>query len=344
MENNTTNLNNLNIENINIREIVIKYLKKWPWFLISAIICLFIAYFYLKITNDSYLVQTTILIRKDKSSNGLLDMSMLDGLSSVAGGGTSKEVEDEIQVLTSKSLMTNVIKSLDVETEYYIKKGLRYEEIYPLTPIKLIVPPMFNDTLNNQVLFKITRNDDSYHIDFEYSKISKEYDVPNLNKALITPIGSFKFNQILLIKKYETYKIISYSTHALTDIYCKNINVSSLNKKSNAIGVSTISTCPKKSEVVLNKLVELYNQDAVIDKNLIAQSTAEFVQERINLIGNELNAVEKNVENYKKENNLFDISAEAGIYLQSATAYDNKLSELETQFGLVNYIESYVKD
>ena len=125
MENNIPNLNNSNFDNISIREILIKYLLKWHWFLISVIICIAVAYYYLKITNEQFQVQSTILIRKNKSTSGLLDMSMLDGF---GGGmsGSSKEVEDEIQVLSSKTLMTNVIKSLAIETEYYEKTKFKY--------------------------------------------------------------------------------------------------------------------------------------------------------------------------------------------------------------------------
>src|ERR1035437_5167418 len=109
MENTIPTTNTPNLDTINVREFFSKYLQKWQWFLISVVICFAIAYFYLKITNEQFQVQSTILIRKDKSTGGLLDMSMLDGL----GGdlsGSNKEVEDEIQVLSSKTLMTNMIR------------------------------------------------------------------------------------------------------------------------------------------------------------------------------------------------------------------------------------------
>ena len=342
MENNIPTTNTSNIDAINIREILIKYLLKWHWFLISVVICFAIAYFYLKITNEQYQVQSTILIRKDKSSSGLLDMSMLDGL----GGdisGSSKEVEDEIQVLTSKSLMTNMIKSLGIETEYFEKNGFRYNEIYPLTPLKLITPQLFNDTAKKNVTFKISRNDVGYKIDFVSGKYSKRYEVANLNKAIITPVGNFRFQQILNIKNGATIKIISYPIRSLTDSYCLSIKINQANKKSHAINVSTVSACPEKFVVVLDKLIELYNQDAVIDKNLIATSTGAFIEERIKLIGSELLNVEVDVENYKKKNKLVDVSTNANLSLQSANAYDTKLAALETQLNLVGYVEAYIK-
>jgi len=343
MENNIPNLNNSNFDNISIREILIKYLLKWHWFLISVIICIAVAYYYLKITNEQFQVQSTILIRKNKSTSGLLDMSMLDGF---GGGmsGSSKEVEDEIQVLSSKTLMTNVIKSLAIETEYYEKTKFKYNEIYPLTPLKLITPLQFNDTVKNTAEFKLERKEDGYQIDFKYGKLSERYKINDLNQSINTPAGVFKFQQIFPLKKGETIKIKSNPLRNLTENYCLSVRIVSVNKKSNAINVSTISACPKKAEVVLDKLIELYNQDAVIDKNLIATSTAAFVEERIKLIGSELLGVEKDVENYKKKNKLTDITTDAEIFLKSASVYDTKLAELETQLNLVSYIEAYVKD
>ena len=342
MENNIPTTNTTNLDSINIREILIKYLLKWHWFLISVFLCIAIAYVYLKITNEQFLVQSTILIRKDKSSSGLLDMSMLDGLGGVSTG-SSKEVEDEIEVLSSKTLMTNVIKSLGVENEYFEKGTFRYDEIYPLTPLKIVTPQSFNDTVKKAVTFKITRMDTGYDIAYTYGKENKKYKNVNIGNALSTSAGIFRFQQILPIKKGETIKVISYSIRSLTDEYCANIKIASVNKKSNAIGVSTVSSCPKKMEVVLDKLIELYNQDAVLDKNLIATSTAAFIEERIKLIGSELSDVEVDVENYKKKNKLTDITTDADLFLKSSSEYDTKLAELETQLNLVGYIEAYVK-
>ena len=337
-----TNPNNTNNETIDIRELLFKYLRKWYWFVISAIVCLIIAYAYLKITNVQYQVQTTILLRKDPGSSGLLDMSMLDGLG--IPSATSKEVEDEIQVLSSKSLMKNVILSLGTETEYFAKRGFRYEELYPTTPLKLVVANSFNDTTKQQVEFRIERLEKEYKIKLIYGNEKETYKISSLNEILKTPVGIFKFQQISTIKVGDSFKIVTYPIRVLTEAYCSSIKVASVTKKSNAINASIVSASSKKSEAILNKLIELYNLDAIIDKNMIASNSAAFVQERLKLIGAELLDVELNVESYKKKNNLTDISSEAELFLKSASEYDKKLAELETQLNLVGYIETYVKN
>ena len=189
-----TNTNTPPAEAIDIRELTFKYLRKWYWFVAAVFICFVIAYAYLKITNVQYQVQSSILLRKDPGQSGLLDMSMLDGLG--IPSASSKEVEDEIQVLSSKTITTNIIKSLGTETEYFVKKGVKYTELYPTTPLRLIVPSSFNDTAKNPIEFNIKRSDDSYKISYEWNKNEGQTIVENLSSPIKTPYGAFKLQQI----------------------------------------------------------------------------------------------------------------------------------------------------
>jgi tyrosine-protein kinase Etk/Wzc len=337
MENNKPNLNSTpNKDNIDYRELMLKYLYKWYWFLLSVVICFIVAFVYLKSTIDQYQVQSTILLRKDPSNNGsLVDMSMLEGLGI---SGTSKEVEDEIQVLSSKALTQNVIRTLHFETEYFIQNGLKYDEVYPVIPVKAVLPAAFNDTTKQQVEIKIKKVLDGFKIKIKYGLETTNYEIPNLGTPVKTKIGTIQFQPYTVLPKNFSYKIISYPIKNLTERYCTSIKVASVNKKSNAISITTIASNSKKAEVILNKLIELYNLDAVTDKNLIASNTATFVLERLKLIGVELQDVELNVENYKKRNKLTDISSEAEIFLKSSSEYDLKLANVETQLNLVSYI------
>ncbi|HLP04254.1 MAG TPA: polysaccharide biosynthesis tyrosine autokinase [Paludibacter sp.] len=328
-------------DEINLREILFKYLGKWYWFLLSAFVCLVGAYAYLKVTNELYQVQTSILLRKDQGSAGLIDMSMLDGL---GVSGSSKEVEDEIQVLTSKSIVASVIKSLHIETQYFRKSGWKYTELYPVTPIRLIVPAYFNDTTKQVLELRVKRKADGYVVKYMVGQDKREFTVNDLNRPIQTPVGILRFAQVGTVKVGESFKMISYPMNVITESLSTSINVAAVNKKANAITISTVAeNCPKAKDV-LNKLVELYNEDAVTDKNKIATNTADFVDDRLRIISGELQDVEMNVESYKREKGLTDLSSEAEIFLKSASEYDNKLAELETQLNLVGYIETYVKD
>lgn len=342
MENNKLTSNRTsNSEVINIREIANKYLRKWYWFVISFFVFLSIGYFYLKVTVPTFKVQTTILLRKEDNNLGFSEMAILE---SMGVSGSSKEVEDEIQVLKSMTLMKNVIKDLSIETEYFEKKGMRYEDTYPELPIQLIVPTYFNDTVKEQIEFRISPTSKGYKIKYISGIFKETLIVTNLKAPIKTAKGQFSFKLGSKFKKNTNYKIISYPTRLLTDVYQKNVIISAVNKKSNAISINTIAANVYKAKSVLDKLIELYNLDAVLDKNMIATNTKKFVDERLELIKNELLNEELNVENYKKENNLTNLSSEAGLYLQTSSEYNKKLAEIETQINLTNYIERHIKD
>ena len=86
------------------------YLRYWKLFLLSTIICLVLAYLYLKYTPVQYSVAATILVKSEKT--GLLsELSAFEDLSIVES--SNKEVENEIQILKSRPLFEKVVKKLN---------------------------------------------------------------------------------------------------------------------------------------------------------------------------------------------------------------------------------------
>lgn len=342
MENITVSSNKTPNNTINLREVVLKHLRKWYWFVISIFCCFAFAYLYLSVATPTYEVQAKILLRQDNSTKGFSEMAILE---SMGMSGSSKDVEDEIQVLTSKNIIQNVIEDLELETEYFEKKGLKFVENYPVTEVKLIVNKSFNRNLADLLELNLIPDQNGYKVKFKTGEYDEEYYIKNLNESIKTPIGVLAFKAINnKINTKSTYKIISYPIKNITENYSKSISVSSATKKSNAIVLSTITTNKEKAKTIINKLVELYNLDAVLDKNMIASSTKAFVDERLKLIKDELLNVELDVENYKKQNGLTNITSEAELFLRSSSEYRKKLAEIETQLNLVGYIESHVKD
>jgi capsular exopolysaccharide synthesis family protein len=286
MDNNKPNISNPN--SFSVRELFLRYRSKWYWFAISAVICFGMATLDLCVANKKYKVETTILLRQNNSGPALLDKSLID----LGMGVTNKDVEDEMQLLGSQTIIRNVILDLNIQTEYFQKKGWRYVELYPIIPVQLQVPAQFNDTAKYRAVFKINRSEKGYTVRFNYDAINGEYQLASLSEPVRTPIGEFKFKQILPLEGKNTYKIVSYPIRNLIENYCEDIKVSAVLKRSNAISISTNSACVKKSQAFLDRLIERYNQHDVDDKNKLAKVTAYFIDERLKLIGSELQKVE----------------------------------------------------
>lgn len=342
-ENNSTAIQRFkNDDAIDLRELLMKYLRKWYWFVLALILAVFIATLFILSTVNKYEIKTTLLLRNDKSS-GMAQMAMMDDLGFL--GGVSSEVEDEIQVISSKKLINQTIDTLNLQTVYYKKDKLRFVDLYNETPLRLNVSKEFLDTLKRSLTFTVKETNGTFKLKATDGNIFKEtYSLKNIGQAFDTPYGKLSFTANSLIKKNSQFKIIVYPLDNLINSYGNNIKVAAINKKSNAIQISMLHSHVQKAKDILNMLVYLYNQDAILDKNLIASNTANFIEDRLGLITRELFEIESDIENYKRGNKLTNLSSEASIYLQSAGEYEKRLTELETQMNMINYVENYIKD
>jgi len=93
----------------------------------------------------------------------------------------------------------------------------------------------------------------------------------------------------------------------------------------------------------LDNLIQIYNQDAITDKNQISENTSKFIAERLSLITRELDGVEQDVESFKKTNNLTDIDSEAKLFIEGSNTYDKKGVETEIQLNVVNSMFDYIR-
>lgn len=344
LNNNTIKQNQEDV--IDLRKLVFKYLRKWYWFVLSVVLCCALGVFYILRQNPSFQVASTVMIRTDEPDLGSIPgIDMLQNLGLSTG---SRVVESELYIINSQTLMRQVIQTLDIQTDYYKKDGLRYTEQYPSSDVRVQFPVLFTDTMKKALRFTLIRRADDYKIKMEYgsshSDFEETYIVEDLRSPIQTPFGVFSFDERKKLEPGDRMKINTLPMLNKIEAYRKDIKATQVKKESNVLTVSTTTTTPRKAIDMINKLVELYNLDAVIDKNIMASNTARFVDERLQLITKELSDVEEDVERYKKENQLTDISSEARLFLETSSEYQKKAAELETQLNLIQYIQDYVTD
>src|SRR5690606_2647801 len=108
------------------------------------------------------------------------------------------------------------------------------------------------------------------------------------------------------------------------------------------VELSMLNEHPAKGKAILNKLIEVYNAESEIEKNITARNTIDFIDGQLVGLTSELDSVEKQAETYKLENSITDLSAEAELYLSSATVNRQQLSEFSIQIEVLESIEDYL--
>lgn len=330
-------------QEIDIRAWVLRILKNWYWFVLSCLLMSGLGVYYFFSTTFKYTVDANIMIRDQEkdlfSGNEMLSMMGMDG------GG--KNVDDEIHILTSRDILSQVIKDLDLQTEYRKKDGLRWIGQYPTRDLTIVYPPMYLDTLTKtvKVQLKVRKND--YVLKVQYGRwLKSKHKVSDLTQPIITCAGTiyFEHNPKALVEIGDQYKLRTIPRLPLIDFYKKTIEAQSVEKDSKIISISTVTDMPSRALAFINREIDLYNMDAVIDKNVMATNTANFIEERLRLIEKELADAEKNVEQYKEKHGIVDLAKDAELVTEENVEYRKRIAEIETQLSLVQFVSDFIAD
>ncbi|AYO57046.1 capsular biosynthesis protein [Chryseobacterium sp. 6424] len=330
---------------ININEIIKPYLRKWPWFIVSAFLALLVAYFYLKNTTPVYRVQSTVLIKDAKSSGSAAgEMGVLKDLSGLGGMGTNS-VDNEIEILKSKRLMRNVVTTKHLQTAVFVEEGFITKELYGETS------PVSVHLINEKKNQKFPK--EFFNASLEGDKVTLVSEELNYKtKGILGKTISLPFANIIITKntnfdagktgKYTDIKLSFASNESRVNELQSLVDVSLVNKDVTVIGLGMNYPQIDKAKDILNTLVTAYNKEAIDDKNSESRKTLEFIDERIVKVSEELGQVENKKETFMSANKISDIETEAKINLESSAAARASQLETDAQLELTNALISYV--
>jgi len=294
---NTEYKNNIHFQEDEIpdlRELFMKWLHHWYWFLISLSLIGLATAYYLRRSIPEYSVSATILIKDAKKGvgTGMNELSAFQDLSLFSNPQNS--IDNEIEILKSRSLLSKVIKELNLNVQYRREGPIRTREYYKNAPVQLRF--LEGDSLQyvTNADFKLTiLSKTKYEIDNEELGLIGSY---SFGKKAITPYGDLmiipNFNEI----PSNPFVYISVRpVLSMANSYSKRINVSPLNKKTSVINISLVDAVKYRAQDFINTLIKEYNADGVDEKNQVSKNTADFIAKRLDLIHEELNQVEISV-------------------------------------------------
>ncbi len=326
---------------IDIRLWCVRIFKNWYWFLISCFLFGAVGLYCYFSTTAQFAVDARIMIRTSDSDMASPQMEMMQ----MMGIGGMKQVEDEIAILTSRDILIQVVKELDLQSEYRKKHHLRWVGQYPSRDLSIEYPVAFLDTAKRTTKIRVRARANDYVVRVKYGMWeSSRHIVKDLTQPFTTCVGDIYFTMHNPIISGDKFRIVTRPMLPAVDAYAQAITANLLKKESNVIVIQTNTDMPQRAVDFITKEIELYNLDAVLDKNLMASNTAAFIEERLNLIEKELALAEEKVEKYKEDYGIVDLATEAELYLIESAEYKKQVAEIETQLNLVRYVAEYVSD
>lgn len=322
----------------NIGQLISHYTKYWYLFLLSIIICLSISYAYLKYyAVPEYAISSSLLVKEDKGGGAGSEESF--NLNIFA---SSKNLNNEIEILESSSLMERVVGALGLTTTYHKVGSFRNIELYGTQPPIKVVVDKLNPNISNQDVVITLKEGNRF--DLEENDKHTSY---SFGQQIHRPYADFTIvadSNAQLLNSYANSKLIVglHSLKTVANNFSQSIAIKPVSKDATVVKVSMTDAIPERGRDIINKLVEVYNQEALEDKNQTATNTIHFLDERLKFLTSELTGVEKKVQKYKSENEVTDMTSQASSYLEQANDYNKKLSDWDTQISVLKSIESYL--
>lgn len=324
----------------------------WYWFLLSLIACTTIAFVYAQSQTKHYRSYAYIKIKSDDKKNGSNGGAGASLFADLGLGNKADAVENEIYVLKSTLLLDQVVDQLGLASQYYTKPLLRKINIYNESPITVThLSPIPKTGVGLEIVPK--SNDE-----FTYlcnNDENNEWKTARYGTKITFPAGldskKNKVNASVTVTKTQKYspKALGEKIYVhLSDPHQKAItifdklDVKKADKETTVLGLNVEAENYEMAKDILNTLIEVYNADAINDKNRIARNTEAFIVERIASISKDLGIVDTEIESLKIRNNIPDIAANATQFVTDGVRYKDAVAEVEMQLQLAKYIKDYM--
>lgn len=344
-------------EKIDIQEVLFKYIIHWPWFVGAVLVCLIGAWIYLRMATPVYNISATVLIKDDKKGGNTGGMAGLEELGLSGLISSSQNIDNELEVLRSKTLVKEVVNQLNLYVSYADQDEFPSKNMYKTSPVIVSLTPQEAEKLSDPMIVEMSLYPQG-SLDVGVTIGDKEYQKHFEKLPAVFPMdeGTLAFFQSpdsLMANKDTTEESSAQNVRRITAkinspmkvarVYCENLTIEPTSKTTSVAVISLKNSSLQRGQDFINQLLEMYNRNTNNDKNEIAQKTAEFIDERIDIISKELGNTEANLENFKRNAGITDLTSEAQIALTGNAEYEKKRVENRTQISLLEDLRKYIR-
>lgn len=321
-------------------------LKQWKWFVIICFLAaVYGVYSYLKNPPKQQICASVMLPTMSGTNNMVLDLAKNFSFGDMFGGSSS--TENESMVLGSYDQFLRTTRKLGLNVGYQYKSKLNWKNIHLNPPIKVDFPQSIADTLTIGHIFELTRKkDDKFDISVELFK--KDFEFKNLTMPCTVklPTGEFSFYTTEVFKKSKSskFRVIVSSYNDAAQVLASTVDISIPNKKADFLGLSYLTNEPEFGILLLNTVIESYNDIADSQKDQRNNRTLQMVNNRLSSLSDELRTSEHQIETFKAQHNLTDIEADAQLLLQQVGKIENSLLVAETENAIIKSTRDFINN
>lgn len=314
--------------NFNIKDLFYKYVRFLPLFVVSIALALFVAYVFLRYATLVFTATGSLVVQDDKNTGGGNDK-----IDVLFQADTKKNIQNEIEYLQSRQMMSRVVTALNLNFTYLAKGNIKELNVYKSTPFTVEAFEVYDSAgFTLKIAFE---NDHTFRVNasqqpFTFGQVFKnEYGVFRLTRNLHGSIGN-------------EYKVVWSPTTDVASDLISNLTV--LPKQNTGILVLKMeSTNPQLAADVINQLMAEYQQATIDDKNATTQQRLSFIDKELDTTSRKVDSITNIRQGFLKKYQLFDPQTQSASYLSQIEKTTEQEKIQRTQLNNVFLIETYIK-
>ena len=348
----TTKPNNkLGEQKLTPKELFSAILAQWKWILLSLMACIGIGVLYIAWKPFVYTREAQVEIKEDGESGSTSALAMFSDLGI---GNATNNLYNEMAYFESPDLMTQVVERLGLQTNYFMKEGLRYNVLYGSSLPVTVTFETLPQSVSGRFKITIDENENIYLSKFVYKRDKMKFDQKKpikFGESVMTPLGKIKIEKTPFYGQDKEegddagyiIKVGRSSLKGAVSNWLKKVSVSELRKEASIVDLTVNDGSPRRAEDVLNAMIDIYNEDWIISKNEVALASSNFIDERLVSLSKELSDVDSDISDFKSENQIPDLVTSATINLSEEQNVKNNLLQLNNQLQMAKYLKDFIE-
>lgn len=316
------------------RELFLKYVRFFPWIILSVFLLLTLSYLKLRYSTPIYRINSKLLVKNNAQSQGggekFDDIFMMQGM--------RNNMNDEIEIIKSRNLGKRVAAKLGLQFSYSNKGQLRSSLMHPNEmPFHAEIRPTDSSSgagINLKIVdnqnFTLGENPLKYAFG-QWVKIGANEWRLTRTKRDINAFSSKEFD-------------VSWSPlESVGAGLSGSIKVVKADNFSNVLSISYETPNTLIGSDIVNSYMREYQQYSMEDKREIAFNTLEFIDEQLDTVKKELGSVEKNLKDYRDQNRVIDTDGQTKIFLDNISESSKQITEQTVKIKIIDQLIKYIE-
>ncbi|MEM6803433.1 MAG: polysaccharide biosynthesis tyrosine autokinase [Bacteroidota bacterium] len=342
---------------ISLSSLINKTLKNWYWFLLSMAVCLAAAFLFLRSQHKEYRVAASLFIHADQKNH----RGDTEFMKETEYFNKEGQLEDEIEILSSHSLISQTLAGLNFGMSYYVEESWRKIELTDQEiPFEVLIDSSHLQLAHGffriqcdegSICYILSEGDFTLYDPLEKKEINLIKDVKT--KSLLSwedeiETDYYKF-QIKIKKGKEIpdgsiYFFRLHTEHDLVKNYKTRLQIKPSSEESKIVNMALEGPVISKNLLFMEELIENYLQNELAEKQAAGKRMRSFINQRLALVSDSLQGIENKLSDFRTGNDMVDPSSAASILQSRIESLETNQVEVDQKLNYHRYLLRNLKE